>query len=98
MALQLDYESLMAKKKEIEELSGKYEASYKNLYAKVEELLKSYETADSKSFKTRLDSYQTQFADMKTLLDEYAAEMETIKAGFESVEQQLATEAGNIAY
>lgn len=98
MALELDYGTLRTAKTEIEGWSSEYESAYKNLYSLTESLMKSYTTEDSTAFKNQLDSYQSQFAEMKALLDEYAAELEHIASGFESVENQLKSEAGNIKF
>lgn len=98
MALELDFSTLRTAKSEIEEWSRSYEAAYKKLYTLTETLMHSYVTEDSKAFQNQLNSYQSQFQEMKALLDEYAIQLEIIAAGFEGVEAQLKSEASAIKF
>ena len=97
MALNVNYDDLINGQRDIESQKAKFEQAFRKLFSMTEELTsRGYVSDDSRAFSNKLKSYEGDFNEAKTILEDYSAELEAIKAAFQSAESDLSAQARDI--
>lgn len=94
----INYEQMVKKAGELQQLAERYEAEYQGMYRDVEtSKAVSDGNEDIKEYYTAIKSFETRFKEMKQLIDQFAETIKGTAKTFEDQKQANITAAKKLA-
>ena len=77
----------------MESLASNYESLYRQLYVNIDGMAKAWQGKDNIAYTTQIEGFRDDLAQMKKLMDDYAAFLKQSAQAYTQTQEQIASQA-----